>query len=381
MADDDSGTENTAGRPDDRIRGAGRRHKRVPARNRSLVISAWVAAALVFLGGSGFGYLWFKLNGNLRGINLDAALGRDRPRDVDNGSMDILILGSDTRAGENRKYGRASGARSDTAMILHVFKGHRKAALVSIPRDTIVERPACDRTEGGTAPAAERTMFNESYRIGGPACTVKTVEALSGIRMDHYIEVDFTGFKKLVDELGGVNIETKERIKDRESHLDLEPGRHNLRGEQALGLVRTRHAVGDGSDLGRIQLQQAFVKALIRRVDDIDLFGNPAKLYSLADTATRSVTTDSDLASVQDLVGLVRSLRGVKSSDIDAVTMPVIYDPDDANRVVPLEKRADRLWKALRDDRPVPESTTKGSAAAEADVSDVVGKRSPGASE
>ncbi|MCM2578173.1 LCP family protein [Streptomyces meridianus] len=378
---DDPGTDNTTGRPDGRIRGAGRWHKRAPARHRSLVISAWVAAALLVTGGSGFGYLWFKLNGNLKGINLDAALGHDRPRDVANGSMDILVLGSDTRAGDNRIYGRATGARSDTAMILHIYRGHRKASLVSIPRDTIVDRPACARTEGGTAPAAERTMFNESYRIGGPACTVKTVEALSGIRMDHYVEVDFTGFKKLIDRLGGVEIETKEPIRDRDSHLHLEPGRHNLRGEQALGLVRTRHAVGDGSDLGRIQLQQAFVKALIKRVEDIDLFGNPAELYSLADTATRSVTTDSDLASVQDLVGLVRSLKSIKSADIDTVTMPVVYDPDDSNRVVPLEKRADQLWKALRDDRPVPESATEGSDAGKADVSDVVGERSPGAPE
>ena len=122
-------------------------------------------------------------------------------------------------------------------------------------------------------------MFNTAYEVGGPACAVKTVEQMSGIRMDHYVEVDFTGFKKLIDALGGVPVTTNKPIKDDKSHLDLQAGKHTLNGEQALGLVRTRHGVvGDGSDLGRIQLQQAFIKALIGQVKSVGVFSNPAKL-------------------------------------------------------------------------------------------------------
>ncbi len=141
-------------------------------------------------------------------------------------------------------------------------------------------------------------MFNSAYSTGGAPCAVKTVETLSGLRMDHYLEVDFSGFQQLIDDLGGVEVTTSEAIKDPDSHLDLPAGTHTLDGEQALGLVRTRHGVGDGSDLGRIQLQQAFVKALVDQVKDIGLLGNPKKLYDIADTATKTVTTDSDLGSV-----------------------------------------------------------------------------------
>lgn len=346
------------------IRPTGRRRKAVGRGRRALTVTAWSAAGLVLLGGAGLGYVYFHLDGNLKGIDINAALGTDRPRNVDNGSMDILVMGSDSRQGANAEYGGGtSGARSDTAMVLHVDKGHHKASVVSIPRDTIVSRPECKKTGGGaTAPAAPRAMFNESYRIGGPACAVKTVEKMSGIRMDHYLEVDFTGFKKLVDELGGVPVTTSKPITDKESKLDLAPGRHTLGGEQALGLVRTRHAVGDGSDLGRIQLQQAFMKALLDRARNIDLFGSPAKLYGLADTATRSVTTDSDLSSVDKLLHFTKGLKGIHAQNVDMATLPVSYDKNDPNRVVTLDKQCRQVWDALRHDRPIPASATKGTA-------------------
>ncbi|TGG81932.1 hypothetical protein D8771_17950, partial [Streptomyces albus] len=244
---------------------------------------------------------------------IDAKLGTDRPDDVDDGSQDILVLGSDSRSGDNGKYGEDEGAaRSDTAMVMHIDKGHKSASVVSIPRDTLIERPACESdTTGDQVPAEHRAMFNTAYEVGGPACAVKTVESMSGIRMDHYLEVDFTGFTKLIDELGGVEITTKTAIDDSKSHLDLEPGTHTLNGEQSLelidelggveittktaiddskshldlepgthtlngeqslGLVRTRKSVGAGSDLGRIQLQQAFIKALMDQTKSVGVF-------------------------------------------------------------------------------------------------------------
>ncbi|MFI6686842.1 LCP family protein [Streptomyces sp. NPDC050485] len=347
-----------------RIRGAGKRRKQPSTRRRAVRIAAWSAAGVVLVGGAGLGYVYFQLNGNLKGVDINAQLGSNRPQNIDNGSMDILVLGSDSRSGANKEYGQdGGGARSDTAMVIHVYQGHKSASVVSIPRDTLVTRPACTTPGGKSDPGGKREMFNTAYEVGGPACAVKTVEQMSGIRMDHYVEVDFTGFKKLIDELGGVPVTTAKPIKDDKSHLDLPAGTHTLNGEQALGLVRTRHGVvGDGSDLGRIQLQQAFIKALIQQVKSVGVFTSPTKLYGLASAATKAITTDSDLASVNSLIGFAGGLKDLGSQNMKMVTMPVTYDKRDPNRVVPLDKEARQVWDALRADQQIPASATADSA-------------------
>lgn len=343
----------------------GRRRKARSTRSRALLITAWSAAGILVLGGTGAGYLYFKLNGNIKSVDINQALGTDRPTKVDNGSENILVLGSDTRAGGNKKLGGGTddgSARSDTAMIIHVYKGHKKASVVSIPRDTLVDRPSCTDTHGTTHDAASGVMFNSAYSTGGATCAVKTVESVTGIRMDHYVEVDFTGFQKLIDDLGGVSVTTTKSIKDPDSHLNLKAGTHTLDGEQALGLVRTRHGVGDGSDLGRIQLQQAFIKALVDRIKHLGVLSNPKKLYDLADTATKTVTTDSDLGRVTDLASFANGLKGISSSHMNMVTMPVQYDSADANRVLVDKDKAALVWKALKSDQPIPKAATDGTA-------------------
>ncbi|MFE7209292.1 LCP family protein [Streptomyces sp. NPDC001698] len=352
-----------------RRRAKGRRRKPPTGRRRALTAMAWTAAGIVVLGGAGAGFLYFKLNGNLRTIDINQALGGDRPTKADNGSENILVLGSDTRAGGNKKLGGGTddgSARSDTAMIVHLYEGHKKAGVVSIPRDTLVDRPECTDAKGGTHAAAHDAMFNESYSTGGAACAVKTVESMTGLRMDHYLEVDFSGFRKLVDELGGVPVTTTRNIDDPRSHLDLKAGTHTLDGQQALGLVRTRHGVGDGSDLGRIQLQQAFVKALADQVKHIGVLTNPKKLYDLADTATKTVTADSDLGSVNALIAFADGLKGISSSHMTMVTMPVRYDPANPNRVLVEKAKAQQIWNALRNDRPIPRTATEGTATGKA---------------
>ncbi|MFJ8073139.1 LCP family protein [Streptomyces sp. NPDC096176] len=357
-----------------RIRGSGRRRKRPSTARRVWTVVAWAAAALVLVGGSGLGLLWFKLNGNLQGIDINQALGTDRPKNIDNGSMDILVLGSDSRSGANSEYGADEGAaRSDTAMVVHVYQGRKTASVVSIPRDTLVERPKCTSRDGTAVAGAQRAMFNTAYEVGGPACAVKTVEAMAGIRMDHFIEVDFTGFKKLIDELGGVDITTSQPINDTKSHLNLPPGTHTLDGEEALGLVRTRKSVGDGSDLGRIQLQQAFMKAFINQVKDVGVFSSPKKLLNLADAGTKAITPDSELDSVNELMGFAKGLSSLGAEDVDMITMPVKYDPNDPNRVIPVEAGADQVWLALKRDRPIPASAVEDSAGDKGDAASVVG--------
>ncbi|MEU2617582.1 LCP family protein [Streptomyces sp. NPDC007157] len=346
------------------------RRRRPPARSRkALLVTAWTAAGILVLGGTGLGYLYFKLNGNIKSVDINQALGTDRPTKVDNGSENILVLGSDTRSGVNKKLGGGTddgSARSDTAMIVHVYKGHRRASVVSIPRDTLIDRPACKDAQGVSHSAATGVMFNSAYSTGGATCAVKTVESITGVRMDHYLEVDFSGFQKLIDELGGVEVTTTKSIDDPQSHLDLKAGEHTLDGEQALGLVRTRHGVGDGSDLGRIQLQQAFVKALINQVKQVGVFTSPKKLYDLADTATKTVTADSDLGSVNSLIDFANGLKSIGSKNMRMVTMPVEYDPANPNRVIVAEAKAKQVWTALKNDRPIPASATKGTATGEA---------------
>ncbi|GAX51362.1 LCP family protein [Streptomyces olivochromogenes] len=362
------GTPGEPGTSNPRQRAKGSRRKprsTRSTRSKALLITAWTAAGIVVLGGAGGGYLYFKLNGNIKTVDINQALGADRPLKVDNGSENILVLGSDTRSGSNKKLGGGTddgSARSDTAMIVHIYEGHKKASVVSIPRDTLVPRPSCTDAKGVTHEAATGVMFNSAYSTGGAACAVKTVESMSGIRMDHYIEVDFSGFQKLIDDLGGVRVTTTKNIKDPDSHLKLTAGTHTLDGQQALGLVRTRHGVGDGSDLGRIQLQQAFIKALVNQVKHIGVLSSPTKLYDLADTATKTVTTDSDLGTVKSLASFANGLKGISSSNMNMVTMPVQYDSADANRVLVDKAKAQQVWTALKNDRTIPKAATKGTA-------------------
>lgn len=349
---------------------------RSPARARLMRIATLCAVGAVLLALGAASYLYVRFDGNIKAIDINALLGGDRPADPDNGSTDILVLGSDSRSGDNRETGGGTDdgtARSDTAMIVHLYEGHREASVVSIPRDTLIDRPACRKPEGGWAPAATGVMFNESYSVGGPACAVRTVETMTGIRMDHYIEVDFTGFAHLVDALGGVRVTTTRDIDDDKSHLRLKAGTHVLDGKQALGLVRTRHGVGDGSDLGRVRLQQAFLKALVERVDSLGVLTSPTRLYAIADTATSALTTDSELASVRGLVGLAESMRELSPDRMVMATMPVRFDVNDPNRVVPYLSKDRQVWDALRADRPIPRSALRGSAAEDPTTAAVVG--------
>ncbi|MEO3749653.1 LCP family protein [Streptomyces sp. B6B3] len=347
--------------------------ERLGRRGRVLRALVLTTIGALLLSVAGAAALYVKLDGNIAHVDIDAALGTDRPEDSAGDSIDILVLGSDARSERGAGvYGAAAGARSDTAMIVHVSADRSAATVVSIPRDTLVSRPDCRRPDGSTAQAADRVMFNEAYQVGGPACAVRTVESLTGIRMDHYVEIDFQGFERLVNTLGGVEITTTEPIDDAKSHLSLPAGTHTLDGEQALALVRTRKAIGDGSDLARIQLQHDFLRALVDQIGGVGLLTNPGRLYDLADAATSAVTTDSDLASVSQLTDLAGALRAIESDDLHLITLPVTYDSEDVNRVVPLTERAEQVWTALRRDRPVPESATRGSAA-EADGDIVAG--------
>ncbi|WP_457781818.1 LCP family protein [Streptomyces olivaceus] len=317
-------------------------------------------AGALLLGCAAAGWAYWHLSGNITSVDIDGALGDDRPArpatvpsasPVPTGALNLLVLGSDSRGGEENQElggGDSGGARSDTAMVVHLDAGRTAATVVSIPRDTLVHRPSCPLPSGGTTRQASGAMFNSAYELGGPVCAVKTVESLTGVRMDHYVEIDFSGFAKLVDALGGVTVTTDVDIDDDRSHLHLDAGTHHLDGTEALGLARTRYGLQGGSDLARIELQHTLVKALLEQVSTTDLLTDPARLYQVADAATGSLTTDTGLDSLGELTDLGRSLGGLAADDVRTLTMPVLPAPADPNRVVADEPDAGDLWESLR---------------------------------
>ncbi|MGW2457625.1 LCP family protein [Streptomyces sp. NPDC001761] len=340
--------------------------RRVGRRSGAVKIVGLALAGILVLGLAGAGWAYWHLDRNIASVDIDGALGDDRPAravitpsatapadasPLPTGSLNILVLGSDSRSGKDNQElggGDSGGARSDTAMVVHIDAGRTKATVVSIPRDTLVTRPSCPLTSGGSTAPAYGAMFNSAYAVGGPVCAVKTVETLTGVRMDHYLEIDFSGFAKLVDALGGVDVTTAQDIDDDKSHLHLKAGTHHLAGKRALALARTRHGIGDGSDLGRIGLQQMLVKALLERISGAGLLSDPARLYRVADAVTTSITTDTGLNSLNELVSLGRSLKGLTADRVRTVTMPVVTAPSDPNRVVAREPAANDLWASLR---------------------------------
>ncbi|MFI2505374.1 LCP family protein [Streptomyces sp. NPDC018972] len=348
--------------------GAGLAGIRTGRRAKALKITGLALAGLLVLGAGAAGWVYWQLDDNITGVDIDNALGDDRPAKaavapspspdasatappLPTGSLNILVLGSDSRSGEENQAlggGDSGGARSDTAMVVHLDAGRSAATVVSIPRDTLVDRPSCPLEDGESTRAASGVMFNSAYEVGGPVCAVKTVESLTDVRMDHYIEIDFSGFARLVDALGGVTVTTEEDIDDDRSHLTLDAGTHHLDGTDALALARTRYDIGDGSDLGRIGLQHQLVKALLEQIADEDLLTSPTRLYQVADTVTGSLTTDTGLDSLGELTRLAQSLRDLPSDGVTTLTMPVVPAPWDRNRVVADEPEAGELWASLR---------------------------------
>lgn len=269
-----------------------------------------------------------------------------------------LLIGSDTRAGRNSGYGNVDGARSDTTIIAHLSADGKHATLVSIPRDAWVDIPRCKQTDG-TWSQPTTDMFNSAFATGGPTCTILTVQALTGIKITHYAQVDFVGFKNMVNALGGVDVYSPEDVNDSDSGLRLHKGKQEISGDQALAYVRARYALGDGSDLDRIERQQRFMAAMIGEAGDRKILTNPGRLKSFMDAATGSVTVDKD-TSLRDLYGLAKRLRGLDPNRVSFYTAPIAnrdYTPPgqiDGGRVKLDDRAGAKLWSSIIEDTTPP---------------------------
>ncbi|MEV7893636.1 LCP family protein [Streptomyces cyaneofuscatus] len=321
----------------------------------------WAALGASFLvmisAGAGW-WLYKKLDGNITTDTSAAAelkvYEKERPTPVVMDAQNILLIGSDSRSGDNREYGRDDGGsqRSDTTILLHLAADRKSATAVSLPRDLMVEVPKC-RTGDDKETREQFTQFNSAFELGGTACTIRTVERLTGIRIDHHMVVDFNGFKDMVDAVDGVEICLKEPIDDKDARLELPAGRQTLNGEEALGYVRARKTLGDGSDTERMERQQRFLGALVNKMQSNGVLLNPTRLYPVLDAATKSLTTDPGLDSLRDLYDLVRSMRDVPTDQVQFLTVPRQPYRQNVNRDELVEPDASELFKQLREDKPV----------------------------
>lgn len=316
------------------------------------------------LGAGGVGaWMYQDLDDNIGSADLDNKLGGNRPVNLSPGSKNILVVGSDSRDGANAGYGKGlTTMQSDTLMVVHIPANRKWATVVSFPRDSWVEIPECDRGDGATS-TSQHSKINAAFAVGGSngevadaaACSIRTIEANTGLRIDHFMSVDFQGFKGMVNALDGIEVCPEQAIHDEKAHLDLEAGCQTVRDEKALGYVRARYSVGDGSDLGRIGRQQEFMKALAEKAQS--KLTSPNALYGFLESATKSLTTDADLAGIKPLYGLASELKGIPNDRLTFLTVPnypreADVATDRANVVWQYPQAAD-LFTALAKDREV----------------------------
>lgn len=316
-----SGTPPTEPAP----RTRGRRRRRSQKR-----LGPWIAGAVAVLilgTAAAGGWFYSRLNGNIHGADVKKDLGDNRPPAA-KGGQNILVIGSDSREGLGDAYGKGlTTMQSDTLMLVHTSKSGKWATAVSFPRDSWVQIPACDRGDG-TLSTPHYFKMNEAFAIGGStgntakaaACAIKTVEANTRVRIDHFMIVDFRGFTGMVNALGGVEVCPKEPIHDKKANLDLPAGCQTVKNKQALGYVRARYSIGDGSDIGRIGRQQEFMEALAEKAKT-KLY-NPKALYSFLNSATRSLTTDPDMAGLTPLYSLASGVKDIPTDRISFLTVP-----------------------------------------------------------
>jgi len=297
---------------------------------------------LALVAGAAGVYVYRQLNGNIRQVPLYAGTsgnaGTEKPDVFGRVPINLLVIGSDSRAKPvNCKLGggcdTGNGQNADVEMVVHVSADRTNITVMSVPRDTVADLPGCTDLSTGAKVLARYGQINATLTYG-PGCTVAAVHQLTGIPIDHFIMVDFAGVIAMSDSVGGVSICVSDNVYDTYSHLKLTGGTHVLKGLAALQFVRSRHAFGDGSDLGRTYAQHVFLSAMIRSVKRKGVLLNPAAVYSLAQAATKALTVDPGLGSIPKLLGLAADVNKVDTDRITFTTMQTAADPADVNRVV-----------------------------------------------
>ncbi|WP_438306661.1 LCP family protein (plasmid) [Streptomyces sp. HUAS TT11] len=333
-----------------------------------------VCLSILVLGVAGVGWWFYEhLNGNINSVSLDGKGGKEKADAFGRTPINILVMGSDGRTskadcklgGGCSKTGVQTGSgNADVQMVVHISADRSNATVMSIPRDTMTDVPTCKDPETGQSTTGYHGQINSALQYG-PACQVATIHQLTGIPIDHFVKLDFSGVVRMSDAVGGVSVCVSDDVYDTYSHLKLSKGTHTLKGEAALQFVRSRHGFGDGSDLGRTVSQHIFLSAMIRKFKSAGTLTDPTAVYALADAATKALTVDDGLGSVKKLIGLADDLNKVPTKRMTFATMQTAPDPADSNRVV-VGAGAKALFSAISGDQSLTTGSGKKSAAASA---------------
>ncbi len=329
-------------------------------RSRRSKILGWTAislvAILVVITAGVFAAVRLELSGITHLTRIDS---HTRPPKYTN-ALNVMLLGSDTRTGRNGAIGGPNGcACSDTIMIAHFSPGRGNVTVVSIPRDTVVPLYACSAWNGTPGQHADPyavERINATLAAGGPECVRETVERQTGIYINDVIELNFTGFEQVINDIGGVNVCLPFAIHNvitasEGSGLDLKAGEHHIDGRVALEFWRTRYNVADGSDIARIARDQYLMAQVVKGVLHSGLLRSPTKIVRVIRDVANALTTD---ASNTELLRIATSLRHISANDVQFITAPWTSYPYDPNEVEFAQPQADAVFWALAHDTALP---------------------------
>lgn len=344
------------------------RRKATVAKKRTVgrvILASVVVLALI----TGLGMVYFirHLNGNITSESLDV-LGDDRPEKVYDGNgepLNILVMGDDTREGAGNEIDGEGGGGSDTTILVHLSADRTRAYAISIPRDSIVDRPECTDADADT-----EVMWNAAYSVGGPVCTVAQLETNADVFVDHFVVVDFNGFGEMVDAVGGVPVCVPEDIDDPAHEIFVPAGDPSvLTGDEALDYVRARYVgeLAQQNDISRIKRQQTFIAALVREVKSAGTLTRLDRVVKFLDAATRSLKTDTELDSVTRIGKLAMQLQNIGLENVKFVTLPTEYFPTDSefSGKVFWTPEAESIWRLISEDEELPKRLLNGSISAE----------------
>jgi LCP family protein required for cell wall assembly len=330
--------------------------KRRGRARRVHTVAKVLLATLLTLGmvsGLSVAFLYRHLNGNIHHVVVADQL-YDRPAkvhiDAPKQPINILVMGSDSRDCTGCAIDGESGGGSDTTILFHLSADRQSAYGVSIPRDSLVDRPDCKTDDGDTIPGGANVMWNAAYSYGGPSCTIQQFEQTTGIQIDNYVVVDFGSFKGMVDAVDGVEVCVPEDIDSSEYGITIPAGTRTLDGKEALAYVRVRHGVGDGSDIGRIKRQQAFIGALVAKVLSSGTLTRFDRLVRFLNAATQGLTTD--IANIKDMAKIGLQFQDIGLKKIRFITVPFVYSQSQPGRVEWTSDAA-TLWDRIRTDKPL----------------------------
>ena len=330
------------------------RRKRLGGWKLIVALSLGLVGVLILSTGLVLGLTFQNLQSSLVTVELPNSPDPILPSigEID-GGFNVLVVGSDTRAGQGDGFEFVDTELNDVNLLVHVSKNHDHAVVVSFPRDLLLDIPACPQADGTESRQRSMEPLNTTMGIGGLPCVALTIEQLTGLDIGYAGLMTFAGVAELSTAVGGVEICVDAPLVDPWSGIDLpEAGYHTLEGYQALAFLRTRKGVGDGSDLSRISSQQVYMSALVRTLQADGVLNDVTKLYGLAQVAANTMVLSTSLGSLDVMVAMARALRGIPNDNIVFIQYPVLdADPElYPGRVVPNEVLAKTVAERLQAD-------------------------------